>query len=107
MAKNIFNRKHMFLNLDGPGAAGWLYTYDNDGDMEPNAKYYIKNISETGSQKVKIILSSFFRDGDQPDVETVLFATEPNTESEGGEKCPDFQIDVVYNSRHYDLATED
>ena len=107
MAKNIFNRKHMFLNLDGPGAAGWLYTYDHDGDAEPNAKYYIKNISEAGSQKVKIILSSFFRDGDQPEVETALFATEPNTESEGGVKCPDFQIDVVYNNMHYDLATED
>ena len=56
---NARNNKHLFLNLDFPGAAGYLNIYSNlfsnDAVHEQVQRYYIKNISDN---KPKFILSA-------------------------------------------------
>lgn len=83
--ENILNYQHTFLNLDYPGAAGYLKTYNTniqyatsltDFDKEANIEniFYIKNISD---DRPKILLSAQnFNEGEY-DIE--IFGIDNNT----------------------------
>ena len=47
---NKYNLKHLFLNLDSPGDAGYLNTITIQNEIRYDALYYIKNISVWNKQ---------------------------------------------------------
>lgn len=55
--KNLYNIKHQFLNLDKPGACGYLWTQslqldaNNNKVLVPKTIYFIKNVSDKTTPK--------------------------------------------------------
>ena len=69
---NKYNLKHLFLNLDSPGDAGYLNTFTLCNEIRYDALYYIKNISDSHP---KFLLSAMTYDIAYGDV-TLLRANE-------------------------------
>lgn len=74
---NKYNLKHLFLNLDSPGDAGYLNTITIKNEIRYDALYYIKNISD---QHPKFLLSAMIYDIMYPDAEILCMNEGTKTE---------------------------